>query len=77
MKDSRYIIGVDLGTTNSTIAYIDTEKGDKDSYKIEVFSIPQLVSEEKVLDLTTLPSFLYLPGAYDLPEKQAALPWGD
>ncbi len=77
MKDSRYIIGVDLGTTNSTIAYIDTEKGDKDSYKIEVFSIPQLVSEDKVLDLNTLPSFLYLPGAYDLPEKQAALPWGD
>ena len=39
MDNSRYIIGIDLGTTNIAVTFIDTERN-RDV--INVFSIPQL-----------------------------------
>jgi len=38
----RYLIGIDLGTTNSVVAYIDTEGADPG---IRVFPVPQLVAQ--------------------------------
>ncbi len=68
---SRYLVGIDLGTTNCAVAYIDTTR----SVAIQHFPIPQLVNEATVASLPTLPSFLYLPGAHDLPGGSLALPW--
>jgi len=68
---SRYLIGIDLGTTNCAVAYIDTAR----SLSVQHFPIPQLVNEATVASLPTLPSFLYLPGAHDLPVGSLALPW--
>ncbi|MGH7961344.1 MAG: Hsp70 family protein, partial [Candidatus Binatia bacterium] len=68
---SRYIVGIDLGTTNCAVAYIDTTR----SLAVQHFPIPQLVNEATVASLPTLPSFLYLPGAHDLPAGSLALPW--
>lgn len=73
MKQSRFIIGIDLGTTNSTLSYIDTEGKDKKG--IKTFSIPQLIEEGVLKDRDALPSFLYLPGEYELPAETTALPW--
>ncbi len=73
MKDSRYIIGIDLGTTNSTLSYIDTKS--KDTMGAQIFIIPQLVDEGTVKNRNALPSFLYLPGDYELPAETTALPW--
>jgi actin-like ATPase involved in cell morphogenesis len=73
LKESRYIIGIDLGTTNSTLSYIDTENSAEND--IQAFAIPQLVDEGVVKDLKALPSFLYLPGEYELPAEATALPW--
>jgi len=53
----RYIIGIDLGTTNSCVAYVDTE-GPKQT--IQLFRIPQMSSKQHVEELETLPSFCYL-----------------
>src|SRR3989449_1086042 len=68
---SRYLVGIDLGTTNCAVAYIDTAR----SSAVQHFPIPQLVNEATVASLSTLPSFLYLPGPHDLPAGSLALPW--
>ncbi|HEX8947646.1 MAG TPA: Hsp70 family protein [Dissulfurispiraceae bacterium] len=76
MKRSRYGIGIDLGTTNSALAYISEERRNGKSEKeINVFEIPQLAGESVLQSLAILPSFLYLPGEYELPEGSIALPW--
>lgn len=68
---SRYVVGIDLGTTNCAVAYIDTARAST----VQHFPIPQLVNEATVASLPTLPSFLYLPGDHDLPAGSLALPW--
>lgn len=68
----RYIIGIDLGTTNSAVAYIDKEKN---ASSIQIFSIPQLVSSGRVEPLPTLPSFCYLVSKEEWPKDALRLPW--
>ena len=54
-------IGIDLGTTNSAVAYIDPrEAEDTDFPPVHVLPIPQHVATERVEPLKVLPSFLYL-----------------
>jgi len=75
MKDScRYMIGVDLGTTNSVVAYID-KQGEPPG--IHVFQVSQLVAEGEVRALPTLPSFLWFPGDRDWSAGGLRLPWGE
>ncbi len=57
---SRYLIGIDLGTTNSVVAYLDTHNT-ADVALIRVFPVPQLVGPGEVRTLPALPSFLYFP----------------
>ena len=57
-KPSRYVVGIDLGTTNSAVTYIDTEE---QPWKIRGLSIPQLVSAGESESLDTLPSFFFQP----------------
>ncbi len=73
---ARYLIGIDLGTTNSALAYLDLQhprRGDR--LDIKAFPIPQLVAVGEVKERPLLPSFLYLPGQHDLPAGATALPW--
>jgi molecular chaperone DnaK (HSP70) len=54
-------IGIDLGTTNSALAYIDErEAEDRDFPPIHIFETPQAVSAGRVEPRRTLPSFLFL-----------------
>src|SRR6516164_8096257 len=74
----RYLIGIDLGTTNSALAYIDLKRGRAGkggAAEIREFPVPQLVAPGEVAPRELLPSFLYLPGAHDLPPGATALPW--
>src|SRR5688572_4995470 len=73
---SKFVLGIDLGTTNSVVAYTPL---DSDKPQVELLSIPQAVAPGLVDSRTSLPSFLYLPnphetapGAFDLPWKKAA-----
>jgi len=52
-------IGIDLGTTNSALAYIDSAD-EADYPTIHVLDVPQYVAPGRVESLRTLPSFLYL-----------------
>ncbi len=72
---SRFVIGIDLGTTNSAVAYADTGAG-KDSAG-KVFPIPQVVSPGTVEERPVMPSFLYLPGANEQPAGALKLPWAE
>lgn len=71
----RYIVGIDLGTTNSALAYVDRSARERGDRRIVFFDIPQLVAQGEIGRRPVLPSFLYLPGPYELPEGSAALPW--
>lgn len=72
MKDSRYIIGIDLGTTNSAVSFIDTASAEVSH---SMFGVPQVVRAGQVEEREVLPSFTYIPGAHELPEGSTSLPW--
>ena len=71
--DSKFIVGIDLGTTNSALAYC--ESAASEPARIEVFTIPQIVNPNEIADRTLLPSFLYVPGDLDFPKGSLRLPW--
>ncbi len=71
---AKYIVGIDLGTTNSALARYDLEASEEES-RIEVCSIPQLINPNEVAERTLLPSFLYIPGELDFPKGSISLPW--
>ncbi len=71
---ARYVIGIDLGTTNSALAYVDLGSSGPE-LEIKIFEIPQLVSAGRVAERRTLPSFLYIPGEYELDLDALSLPW--
>jgi DNA-K related protein/Hsp70 protein len=72
----RYLIGIDLGTTNSALAYVDLHrKARSGKPEIQTFAIPQLVAPGELAGRSLLPSFLYLPGQHDLPAGAVALGW--
>jgi hypothetical protein len=68
---SRFLVGIDLGTTNTVVCYVDTE-GDS---VIREFSVPQLVAAGEVGTAVLLPSFCYLAAGPELPPGALALPW--
>ncbi len=71
---SKYIVGIDLGTTNSVLSYID-QTISEDQQQVELQAVPQLVNPGEVAEPLSLPSFLYVPGELDFPEGSLALPW--
>jgi len=52
----KFVVGIDLGTTNSAMCFIDTEA---ETWHIETFGIPQIIAAGQVERLETLPSFHY------------------
>jgi molecular chaperone DnaK (HSP70) len=71
-----YIIGIDLGTTNSALAY-SPAMADGEAPQVHLFPIPQLVNPGEVAELDLLPSSLYIPGSSEFVEGALALPWND
>lgn len=71
---AKYIVGIDLGTTNSALAHCESAAAEEDS-RISVQSVPQLVNANEVAGKTLLPSFLYIPGELDFPKGSLSLPW--
>ncbi len=70
-------VGIDLGTTNSAVAYIDPlEAAEADFPPIHVLPIEQQIEATRTGSLRTLPSFLYLsdpPIAGAFAREQGAL----
>ncbi|RNF29322.1 molecular chaperone DnaK [Massilia aurea] len=65
-----YLVGIDLGTTNTVLAFARDGKG-----AIELFSVDQLVAPGEVAGAPLLPSMRYHPGADELAPGELQLPW--
>jgi molecular chaperone DnaK (HSP70) len=74
---SRYLIGIDLGTTNCAMAFVDTREraNEADSSGIRVFEVAQLTSPGEVRAVPLLPSFLYFPTEDEISSGTLSLPW--
>ncbi len=68
---SQYVVGIDLGTTNSALAYAPLAEPSR----VSLFQIPQLANAGELADLDLLPSSLYIPGEKEFVEGSLALPW--
>lgn len=67
---AKFAVGIDLGTTNSVVAYIELSA---EAPKIQLLAIPQIIAPGTIEARPMLPSFLYLAtdeegasGSYDL-----------
>ena len=78
MTDPKFIIGLDLGTTNSVLAYTSiSDLENSDQPETQILEIPQLVGLGAVTAQQMLPSFIYMPGEKDVASDALALPWQD
>jgi len=75
MSEAAYIIGIDLGTTNCTMAYTSIRPEDKQHPQLEQVSIIQMMAAQTSGNAFTLPSFIYYPLPEELKAKVAELPW--
>ncbi len=75
MKDVKYIVGIDLGTTHCVCAYTDAVIEDGEEPAIHIFEIPQIVAPGEIKEQPLLPSFLFLPGEHDVSAGALVLPW--
>lgn len=77
MKEGRYIVGIDLGTTNCVVAYSDmqVERALREMAKIELFRVPQLTGPGAVELRDSLPSFLYVKEGHEDDSDALQLPW--
>src|SRR5437868_13263270 len=69
---ARFLIGIDLGTTNSAVAYVDTAET---RWVVRDFLVPQLVAPGEVEPREVLPSFHYERAQAELPPGALRLPW--
>ena len=72
--NSKYSIGIDLGTTNSVLAYARLDEEDPN---VELLPLPQVVAAHTVEDRAALPSFLYLPTSEESAGGNYNLPWSE
>jgi len=73
-RGSRFIVGIDLGTTHCALAEVSIAGSDAAPL---LMAIPQVVALSTVAEEPLLPSALYLPGEHELPPGALTLPWGE
>ncbi|PWT86758.1 MAG: molecular chaperone DnaK [Blastocatellia bacterium] len=71
MDHTPFLVGIDLGTTNSTVAALDT----RHESAVRVIPLPQLTAHSTVEPRSALPSFLYFPERHEIEAGQWAVPW--
>ena len=69
---AKYVIGIDLGTTNSALAYAPL---DGENIEVKLFSIPQLIAPATIEARGGLPSFLYLAAEHEASSGNFDVPW--
>lgn len=73
---TQFIIGIDLGTTNSVLAYCETQST-SDVAEVQLLKIPQLVAANTIEENPSLPSFSYLAADAETAGGALDLPWAD
>ena len=67
----RFALGIDLGTSNSALAYRALDGNES----LQVLPVPQLLSFQSLGERETLPSAIYLPLEQEAAAAGARLPW--
>ncbi len=73
-QNAKFSIGIDLGTTHSVLAYVDTQQ---EKPAVQVMSIAQMTAPGTVETRDQLGSFLYQPHEHEMSEASRRLPWTD
>jgi len=71
-SNSRYLVGIDLGTSNSAVFYVDHEDVTRN---LKHFLVPQWIGEGQIHTLPVLPSCLYFPTENEINSGQFNSPW--
>ncbi|MCC9601194.1 hsp70 family protein [Stieleria sp. JC731] len=69
---SRYVVGIDLGTTNCALCFVDTQQAD---WSVNTFAIAQWVDLGQFEKRETLPSFHYQLTSSESTSLESGLPW--
>lgn len=72
---SRFLVGIDLGTTHTVVSYADTAKAAEGTPPIETFAVEQLVAPGQVAAKPLLPSARYQAAPGELKDDSLVLPW--
>ncbi len=76
-KAAKYLVGIDLGTTHTVVAYIEATKS-KATQEIKIFGVDQLIAPGEVASRSLLPSVRYHPATGELSEADISFsPAGD
>ena len=68
-QSPHYIVGIDLGTTHTVVAYAST---DIHQQQIKLFNVEQLIAPGQVAERTLLPSVRYHPAPEELSNNDIA-----
>ncbi|MGV8804983.1 MAG: Hsp70 family protein [Polaromonas sp.] len=71
----QYLVGIDLGTTHTVVAYAPSQGLGAGPADIQLFDIPQLVAPGEVAALPLLPSVRYHAAPGELDAGALQLPW--
>lgn len=66
----RYAVGIDLGTSNTVVAYAAPGQ-----HEIRLFEVPQLIAPGEIKALPLLPSLRFHPAAGELRGDEIRMPW--
>lgn len=75
MTSSRFVAGIDLGTTHCVVASVVSNSADSEPGPVEIVEIPQLTGPGAVSGRPMFPSFLYLAHPDELGPSDRDLPW--
>ncbi|NOI75221.1 hsp70 family protein [Vibrio coralliilyticus] len=76
MASPRFLVGIDLGTTNTVVAYCEITDNLEQS-EVSLFDIDQLIGPGEVVRKPLLPSFRYHPAVGQISPSDLTLPWGN
>ncbi|MDF4707872.1 hsp70 family protein [Vibrio parahaemolyticus] len=74
MASPRFLVGIDLGTTNTVVAYCEITDNLEQS-EVSLFDIDQLIGPGEVVRKPLLPSFRYHPAIGQISPSDLTLPW--
>ncbi|MGR5341323.1 Hsp70 family protein [Vibrio astriarenae] len=74
MASPRFLVGIDLGTTNTVVAYCEISE-DLQQSPVTLFEVDQLIGAGEVVRKPLLPSFRYHPAQGQIAATDLTLPW--
>ena len=70
--DKNFVLGIDLGTSNSAVSLVDLREGHS-----RVVEITQILGDNQIGEKEVLPSALYLPHENEFSPEALRLPWAE